>query len=170
METKTETKSNKFKVWRDTQEKKGKGWIFPANDRCLGTDLKNMWTGDYTIEGMEDFFLVERKGSISEYCTNLFQKRFHDELYRMDEVPHPYLILEFQAIDIVNYPKSSTIPPHLWKSIKITPQQFMKVHHETQLDHPNLKVVFVGSAGKQYMMSLFKRMHDLKNGVPYDKR
>lgn len=170
MEQKTEKPSNQFKVLRDTQEKKGKGWIFPANDRCTGTDIKNMWTADYTIEGFEDFFLVERKGSISEYAANLCQKRFHDELYRMDEVPHPYLVLEFQAIDIVNYPKSSTIPKHLWSTIKMTPQNFMKTHHEIQLDHPNLKIVFVGSAGKQYMMSLFKRIHDLKNGIPYVKR
>ena len=154
-------KNNKFKVTRDSREQKG--WIFSENDKCLGTEISKLDTGDYTIKGMEDFFVIERKSNVSELASNLFQKRFHDELLRLDKFPHAYLILEFQLVDIINYPQSSNIPKHLWKNIKINGQQFLKLFNELQLNHPNLKIVFAGNCGKQFVMSLFKRMKDLQN-------
>lgn len=151
----------KFKVWRDTSEHEGYGWIFPCIDRCLGTDKKNMYTADYTIEGYEDKLLIERKGSTSELVTNLNEKRFHDELYRMDKVDHPYLVLEFLFENIVAFPAKSSIPRHLWSKIKMRGPNFIKSMHELQLAHPKLRIVYVGQEGKQFILSLFKRIVDL---------
>ena len=46
---------SKFVVIQDTREKNG--WNFDIYDSCIGTLSKGLKTGDYTIEGREDFLI-----------------------------------------------------------------------------------------------------------------
>ncbi len=76
-------------------------------------------TGDYTIEGCEHLFSVDRKASVSELATNLTQKRFARELERLAQIDHPYLLLEFSPEDISRYPIGSDVPRKRWRYIKV---------------------------------------------------
>ena len=155
--------NDKFNIIRDSNEQKGHGWTFIKTDRCLGTTIEKLPTGDYTIKGLEKEFTIERKGRISEWATNLFEDRFHRELERLDKFEHPYLILEFPFEHMELYPKFSGIPSYLWSSLKVKGPQLIKAYHELRLSHPRIRVDFVGPSGKAYALSLFKRIFDLYN-------
>lgn len=145
-----------YRVLFDTREQQP--WTFPASTRCLGTESVTLKTGDYSLAGWEDRFCIERKGSSSELSQNVFQPRFERELGRMDEFAHAYLFLEFTADQVCRFPEDSGIPHSRWKSLRVTPQLFLKRIHEIQLDHPALRVWFVGNRGREVASSLFKRL------------
>ena len=65
-------------------------------------------TGDYTLKGFEDVVCIERKASVSEIATNLGKKKkaFYNEMERMKSFHFSYLLLEFSASDVIDYPLS----------------------------------------------------------------
>lgn len=149
----------KYTCVRDSREqKRGNGWTFPASDRCDGTIIGTMKTGDYTLVGYEHLFTIERKACTSEFATNIFEKRFHRELDRMDSFEHPYLFLEFTAEDIVRFPEGSGIPRTKWPELRVTPQLMMAKLHEIQIAHPTISILLVGKRGREVASSLFKRI------------
>lgn len=150
-------KKYKYQVVRDTREKDDHGWIFPSNERCLGTVEATLPTGDYTLEGYEKVFVIERKGSVAEFARNLVQKRFENELCRLDEFQFSYIVLEFELAQIVNFPIGSGIPESKWSHIKLTPQFLMQKVCELQLKH-KARLIFAGQCGKHIASSLFKRI------------
>lgn len=152
---------NKFTVIRDTREQLNKGWNFIKHERCLGTDIKKLDTGDYTIKGLEKDFIVERKGAISEFVTNLFSDTFWRELDRLSKFEHPYLILEFPFEFLDSFPTGSGIPSFRWKTMKLKGPLVLKKYHEMRLSYPSIRTEFVGGRGKEYSLSLFKRIVDL---------
>lgn len=147
-----------YEVLVDTREQNP--WSFPAGNRCLGSTRVGLKTGDYSLRSFEDRFVIERKGSLSEFSQNLFQDRFWRELDRLDAVQHPYLFLEFNWAQLVEFPAGSGIPESKWKFLKVTPQLLVKRYTEMRIQHPRLRVEFVGSYGREAASSLFKRIVD----------
>lgn len=150
-------KRNKYLVKRDTREKAG-GWFFPESDWCEGTCNATLKTGDYTLEGFEEKFCIERKKTCAEFAMNVFQDRFERELCRLDEFEHPYLVLEFTFEEIINFPWGSGVPRHRWNQLKTTPQLLLKRLHEIQIEHPKVRICFVGTRAREFSSSLFKRI------------
>ena len=152
----------KYRVIKDTREQLG--WDFAPSSRCLGTSLGTLKTGDYTLEGFEDSFVIERKRNMGEFSANLTQKRWLKELDRLDEFAHAYLFLEFTWDDILEFPRGSGIPPFKWKYLKVRADFLAKTFLELQLAHPTLRVHFVGGRGKDVATSLFKRIFEHSHG------
>lgn len=147
----------RYTVIRDTREKEGQGWHFAPSTSCQGTVRRKLDTGDYTIEGMESLFTVDRKGSIAEFAGNIYQGRFARELERMASFKLAIVLLEFDYEDIVNWPQSSDIPRARWKYLKVTRALFQKRLWELQIAHPHVHFIFAGLHGKEAMSSLLKR-------------
>lgn len=137
-----------FVVLKDTSEKLG--WSFNPMEPF------NLNTGDYTIKGFETQIIVERKGALSEFALNIYEKRFEDELVRLDSFAHPYCILEFDLLDVMNFPKSTNIPKSKWQYLKTTPKIIMKKLCEFELKYKT-KFIFAGRFGQEFCLSLFKR-------------
>jgi hypothetical protein len=95
-----------YTVIKDTREQDG--WFFTPYDRCEGMEVDTLHTGDYTLKGFEDVVCVERKASVSEIATNLGKKKkaFYNEMERMRDFNFRYLLLEFSALDVIDYPLS----------------------------------------------------------------
>lgn len=146
---------DKYKVVRDRREQMG--WTFPISPTCEGTIDGTLLSGDYTIEGYEDVFVIERKGCIAEWAKNVVDARFVRELERLKTMPHSFVILEFDMSDVMNYPFSSSVPKHLWKSIKVRPELILKKTIEFQVKY-NTQFIYTGSHGKKVASSIFKRM------------
>ena len=104
-----------MKILIDTNEKQP--WLFAAYD--VETALKNMNTGDYTIEGMEKLLCIERKASVAEVASNITKPRFINELERMCDFQYRYLILEFDYRHIDDFPEGAGIPSYLKNKIKV---------------------------------------------------
>ena len=96
----------------DTREKLP--FSFGRRKTIVGT-LK---TGDYSLEGFEDKIVVERK-SIKDFASSITKERFWNEMGRMQEIPHSYLLLEFSVEDIIKYPVGSGIPRKKWRWLKV---------------------------------------------------
>lgn len=144
-----------YEVVRDTREQEG--WDFVPSENCVGTFIEKLDTGDYSIRGYEDIFTIERKGKISEFVTNINEKRFDDELKRLDEFKHPFVILEFTMDDVMNWPISAKLPPSITAKMRVSKYFLLKKINEYMVRH-KAKIIFAGKYGKEFAASLFKRM------------
>ena len=99
-------KASKYTVIKDTREQDG--WFFSPYDKCEGMEVGTLHTGDYTLKGFEEIVCVERKASVTEIAMNLGRKKkaFYDEMERMKDYHFRFLVLEFSASDVVEYPMS----------------------------------------------------------------
>lgn len=154
----------KYVVIRDTREQKNKGWVWDKSDSCDGTIDRTLKTADYTLLGFEDIFVIERKGSVSEWAGNLTKsvKRFKKELVRLQQFKYPFIFLEFTPNDLMGFPYTSNIPKQKLKYMKINGHILLKIMWELTLEY-EIPIWFVGQKGKEFASSLFKRIVE-KNG------
>ena len=152
----------KYTVIRDTREQEG--YYFSEYDLCLGMIDQKLYTGDYSIVGLEDKICVERKGCVEELAINLGQKKhtFLREIERMKDFPHKFIILEFSLSELIDFPENSRIPEKSKNSVKITGKYMLKCLMEFQL-YDNIHVIFCGNKYNAFLTvsSLLKRVNEL---------
>lgn len=157
---------DKYTVIRDTNEKKGHGWQFTTSSSwCEGTKELHLDTGDYTFEGHENLFTIERKADTSEISLNVFEPRFERELQRMESIEYPFVICEFTYQDVLNFPENSGIPKFRWSHLKATNNSILKCLIEFQAKY-KAKWLLVGKDnGKRVASCIMKRMTEIiENG------
>lgn len=153
------TEKQKFKVIRDSREQNG--WTFGIGGSCAGMSVKGLPTGDYTIEGYETSFIIERKADTGEFAKNIIEHRFERELERLEKFEYPFMVLEFSLDDIIRFPVGSGIPKPVWPKLRVTGEFMLKRFLEYQMQYKT-KIILAGSQGYRVAWSLFKRMieHD----------
>lgn len=173
----------KYKVIKDTREQDG--WFFSSYDKCSGMEVGTLHTGDYTLEGFEDIICIERKASVSEISTNLGKKKkaFYNEIERMRDFQFRYILLEFSASDLIDYPNSLlkteedketyrrykdgeiALPNfkrfQVVRQTKITGRYLLKALMEISL-HYDVNVMFCDNKHNAFMIcnSIFKRLNE----------
>lgn len=120
-------------------------------------------TGDYSIEGLEEVFCIERKKSVSEIANNIVESRFKDVITRLAQYKYSFLLLEFDIEDVLQYPIGSTLPRRLWNKVRIKPAFIMKNVLDWQLKH-DIKVIFCGNSSnaEQVAEYIFKKIYYLE--------
>ena len=156
------SKAPNFYVIKDTREQDG--YYFSKYGNCLGMVEEKLDTGDYAIQGLEDKVCVERKGCVEELAINLGQKKhaFLNEIERMKDFPHKFLILEFSLQDLVDFPENSRIPESKKAYVKITGKYMLKCLMEFQL-HDDLHIIFCGNKHNAFLTvsSILKRVNEM---------
>lgn len=155
----------KYLVLRDTSEKEGHGWLFAEGPRCAGTVPRNLYTGDYSLEGYYDnkLFVIERKGAVSEFVGNITVKEkwddFKQELERLEEFRYPFVICEFPFSLLKTYPVGSGIPRDRWPSIRVRPEFLLRRLEEIWV-HFKTRFIFTDTPelGREVASGLFKRV------------
>lgn len=151
-----------FTVIKDTREQDG--YYFSAFNTCAGMIEHKLDTGDYTIQGLEDKICVERKGCVEELAVNLGQKKhaFLDEIERMKNFPHKFLVLEFSLEDLLKFPEETRIPVKNKASLKITGKYMIKCLMEFAL-YNNVQILFCGNKHNAFLAvsSLLKRINEM---------
>lgn len=147
-----------YKIIRDTREKENNGWKWNKSRNCSGTAMGALKTGDYTMEGCEEFFTIERKGSVSEVAQNIIQERFENELIRLNQMQYPFIIFEFSVNDVLVYPIGSHIPKKKWKYLKIRGDFILKRIVYFMVKYNNIKFIFAGSKGKDIAKAIFREI------------
>lgn len=148
-----------FNIIVDTREKTP--WTLMS--RQIGeTKIQKLDTGDYTIEGLEDVLCIERKKSLSEFVGNMTDPRFTRELERMMTYERPYLIMEFDYHDVMQFPIGSTVPKILWNKMKVKPPFIMKFISDIQVTY-NIPVILAGNTDNaQYIaINIIKRISEI---------
>lgn len=148
-------KQEDFTIIVDTREQMP--WEFGFHT----TSKRKLDTGDYSIQGMESLFTIERKMSVSEIANNITENRFKDVLDRLGKIPHSYLIMEFDIEDIYTFPVGSDIPKKMWDKLRIKGNYIMKILLEASINH-NIHLLFCGDASnaERTAISLIKRMYE----------
>lgn len=149
-------------VLRDTSEKKG--WYFTDDENIECTEKFNLNTGDYTIKGLENEFIIERKGSTAEFAHNITEKRFEQEMVRLDDFKWPFLVCEFTMDDLKNFPVNSGIPPKLWNKVRITKKFLISSFLRYQIQYKT-KFILAGKYGMDVARGLFKLVSNAKKQV-----
>jgi hypothetical protein len=121
---------------------------------------KKLDTGDYSIEGLQSFFAIERKKSINEVANNIIEPRFKDVISRMSQLKYSFFLLEFSLTEVLHYPVGSNLPKKLWDKVKITPAFIMKHILDWQIKY-NIKVLFCNNASNAEKTAkyIFKKMY-----------
>jgi len=144
-------------ILRDTREKENHGWYFPNEEHFEVADCK-LDTGDYTLAGLESKFIIERKGKLSEFATNINQARFYNEMERLESFQWPFIILEFSMDDLWNWPNNCGIPRDKLKFIRTTNKSILMKLNEMTVKYKT-KFIFAGKQrGEQMAISLMKRV------------
>lgn len=133
--------SRSFTVIVDTREKLP--WEMNSA-RVLGREIEKLDTGDYTVKGLEDKLCIDRKASVSELAQNITTKRFIRELERIKEFPHAFLILEFSASDIFDFPHSADLPEAVKNRIRVNGNFLMRCLSRLQIKY-DFNIIFAGS-------------------------
>ncbi len=80
--------------------------------RYPGAMVKGLKTGDYTLEGLEDKVVVERKSKTDCYSSmGAGRKRFHNEFKRMAKFDYAAIVLECSLADFLIPPPFSKLSP-----------------------------------------------------------
>ncbi len=136
------------KIIIDTREQQP--WRFNKCSTCAGSVKAALKTGDYTMEGMEDIFIVERKKSAAELYGNLGTKdnkrRFFNEMDRIRVFKYKFLFLSFSIEDIYEW---WIIGPRITRrKMYTTPQYIVSQLIEMEIEY-GIRVVFLGSPTTQ---------------------
>lgn len=151
-----------YHVIKDTREQEGGGgWIFSKTKNCTGHTIQTLKTGDYTIVGYENDFIIERKGALTEWAHNINEKRFERELERLEQFRWPFIILEFTLAQLLKWPLDCGIPKNKIKDIQTSNYFILKKTNEFMLNYKT-KIIFAGHQGKEVAASLMKRV--VENG------
>lgn len=153
-------KYDEFTVIVDTREQLP--WEFGFHT----TSKKKLDTGDYSIEGFESLFTIERKRSVSEIANNITESRFKDVLKRMGGIPHSFMLMEFNIDEVYNFPVGSDIPKKMWDKLRVSGNYIMKYLTEAQLDY-NIHILFCGdpSTAERVAVGIMKRIYDKYKSV-----
>lgn len=147
-------------VLRDHREREQSNkWEFKPSSYCAGTRDCTLVTGDYTLQGFEKYFTIERKASVNDFVNSIAQKRFKEELIRMSDLPHAFVILEFCMEDLDLWPKSSGKSPYVQSKLPLRqPGAALAAYLQLKLAYPYVDFTFAGSLGKMLASSIFKRI------------
>lgn len=139
-------------IIRDSREQI-KDWNF-GKATVIDKALK---TGDFSLEGLEDKFTIERKKSTGEFAGNITQARFERELIRMDALEHSFIVCEFTMKDVLSFPYNSGIPRTKWRRIRISSGFLLKRIVEMQTKH-KVKIIFAGENGEEMTKAIMREM------------
>jgi len=152
--------TQKFTVIKDTREQKGKGWMFRASANCDGMERKKLDVGDYTIAGLEDILVIERK-TLGDLWNTLGRQdnydRFQREWDRAKDHKLKYLVIEATLAEVDNGYKYSKVPPANIHAKLIS----LQVKH-------NVHVIFAGREDKArgWARRLFAKLYKYhKEGI-----
>lgn len=145
----------------DTREKQPyKTLLKKPTHRCkLDTGdyaISSVRQDKYTDEDLKNSFVVDRKGSPSEFLKNITEKRFWREIERLSKFDRAVILFEFSEADLNAYPRGSGIPRKRWRYLRVRPKfGFSCINKIRDL---GIEVVFAGSrlGARKYIEKLIK--------------
>lgn len=148
--------TNDFTIIIDTREQT------PWNFENYTVANQKLDTGDYSVQGLEHIFAIERKKSVSEIANNITESRFKDVLERMQQFQHRFMLLEFTLNNVLDYPVGSTVPKRMWHTIKITSKYILKYLTEINIKY-GIHTIYCGNrdSAEEVALCIMKRMVEL---------
>lgn len=152
--------SAKFTVAVDSREQSFHRFI--KTDYCNGSNTCALKWGDYSLEGFQDKFVVERKSSVTELYSNICGKdweRFKKELEALRDYPDAFLLFEFSFSDVLRFPNTCKLPLKVKRQLARRRSYFLRRLMEIQVQY-RIPIIWAGNSdnAKEILISLFKRI------------
>ena len=149
-----------FHIIVDTREQQP--WDFGTYPKTVA----KLDTGDYSLQGLEELFCIERKMSVSEVANNIVEKRWKDVVKRLESYQYPFLLCEFNLQDVYDYPVGSDVPRRMWGKLRVKSGFIMKHILEMQVKH-GIHTLFCGDSdnASKLALSLMRKIYEL-HGQP----
>lgn len=146
-------------VIRDSREKLGEGWNFAADDKkgyitkVIGTEIKGLDAGDYSLKEYPELLRIERKAGILELFGNIANKahldRFYREMEKLRSIKYKYIFIED---NLSNDILGMSLPQMRYG---FPGSNILKTLFDIQIDY-GVNFLFVGNAGKKTSRYLFE--------------
>lgn len=154
----------KFTVIKDTREKK-EFWHFDADDYCNGFIERPLPTGDYSIAELPgEIITIERKRNVGEIYSNLFEKRFTEELDRLMKFKYKFIICQFELKNIMTFPINSGIPARFWSGLKANSNYILSRLTDIQVKY-GINVCFAGQNSKDLAKFYLRQVAKLEGVI-----
>ena len=118
-------------------------------------------TGDYSIDGLQDYLCIERKGSIQEFAQNIWEARFIRELDRMNH-KYSFVIFEFTLDELLQYPDGCGLPKRVIKRIRTNGKLITSKLIEYQCTYPHIHFIFVGQDAIEYVNRISRKVVEIE--------
>lgn len=127
---------------------------------CAGVIDKKLDYGDYAIEGLESLIFIDRKASVAELAGNITKARFKKLIDKAADFKYKYLLLEFSAEEVLNYPYGSGLPKSVMKKIRVRGPYVMSSLLE-YASHHNIQILFCTNrlCAKKILSSLLDKIY-----------
>lgn len=150
-------------VVQDTREKNP--WDFSDDAKFAAVKVEKLDYGDYSIEGLEDVVVIERKADANELFQNFahHRTRLEAEFERMRDCMVKFIVIEQTLEDLLrpeNYfaiqqrrVKTSTNP-------RFAPALVINALQEAAMIH-NIHIIFAGKKAKSMARGLLLKAYEL---------
>jgi ERCC4-type nuclease len=148
----------KYNIVVDTREKN------PIDckdfESCASVVSKKLDHGDYAIEGLEKLIFIDRKASVSELAGNITTKRFAKLIDAASQFKYKYLLLEFSASDVFDFPYGAGLPKSVVRKIRVRGPFIMSALLEYAHNH-NIQILFCSNKlhAKKMLASLLDKIY-----------
>ncbi len=142
---------DKFKIIQDTREQQP--LCFPIDDCYSEVVVAKLDSGDYSIDGLQQFVIIERKSGVGELAGNISEPRFKDCLQRISEAKYKFLIIECDLQDVIQYPVGTNIPKRIWDKLKINSNFLLSFISQIQVNY-GIHVIFAGDHDNAALITL----------------
>ena len=147
----------------DTREKIP---LFNNGDKDFDIISRKLDTGDYTILGLENLFIIERKKDVNELyaCCTSNRRRFYNELDRMLEYPYRFIIVGSNYSDLLNpFSYKATARKYDNFADATAKRKAMAITTSSingMMLKYNVHIIFAGSKCKQVTRNLLKKFYE----------
>ncbi len=133
-------------------------WTFSKNEWEFGWERATLKTGDYTLAGLEDKVVIEKKKTPAELAQNLLQPRFERELKRLEAFPHPFIVCDFPLYSLEQYPNIPSVPRYLRKKIRAKGPYLLKLLGGLQTAYKAEWFFVMPGMGREKLLEIFRTM------------
>lgn len=116
---------------------------------CNYPVVKHLHTGDYSILGLENIFCIERKKSVEEIVSNMFEKRMTSVIERLSIYVHKAIVCEFSYTDVLTFPLKSKI-----KNKTRVKGPFVSAWLNNLVIAKNIPVIYAGDQNKAAFITM----------------
>jgi len=142
----------KITVIRDRREKAGYGWYFKEYPGIKLVE-KTLKKGDYSIEGLENVFRIERKHDAKEVFgwlgSKVNAKRAANTIAELSQIKHSFLIIESSLEEILQGTPFSGVDPN-WILSRLMSFAVQGVH-----------IIFAGKDAEKVAVMLIRKIAKL---------
>lgn len=145
----------------DTREKTP--WDFDDDEAFEEVVYRKLDAGDYSIQGLEDVIVIERKASVDELFNNFTKnkERIYAEFERLKDHPFKVILIEESCDDVLNPSTYYVNRKRINKQSPKMPPAVVASNLTTLMLEHGAHIIFAGSKGCSMARGILLKAYEL---------